>query len=464
MASAVGLARLALHDVGSGLALLAGALVARWLVSVAVDEWADAGARRVRDGWRARITSHLGRPRREGERSRADLALAIEHASGEPALEAMRAGAAVSLLGVVAVFVAAGALSAVVVVALLVVAAPLYQRAGRRSATLEADYLARRAQLEARQLEVLTRSTELRALGAVPYGADTIAALSDSEHALAVRAIRVALGSSLVTEFLSGVSVGLVAMVVGFALLGGRLSLEHGLVAVLVTAELFSAVRRYGSEFHRRERMAQGRALLGSSSTVSSAHGPDILAARGLVTEVGGEPLDLRVTLGSRTLVTGPSGSGKTTLLQTLVGWRAPREGSLELGDAPVGFVSAESALISGSLWENLTLGAPVDSSDVTDVLERLGLTGPRFEDLSSPVLADGRGLSSGEVVRLVLARAILARPSLLVIDDVAGVLDEAGRERVSDVLGSLAGIAIVEATVEAPLVRDATSLVRVGV
>ena len=171
--SAEGLARLARRDVGGGLALLGAAIVARWLAGVAVEQWGDAGARRVRDGWRARITVHLGRPRREGERSRADLALAIEHAAGEPALEAMRAAAAVSLLGVVVVFIVAGWLSAVVVVALLGAAAPLYQRAGRRSAVLEADYQARRAQLETRQVEVLTRSTELRALGAVAYGADT---------------------------------------------------------------------------------------------------------------------------------------------------------------------------------------------------------------------------------------------------------------------------------------------------
>ena len=126
------------------------------------------------------------------------------------------------------------------------------------------------------------------------------------------------------------------------------------------------------------------------------------------MTDVGGAPLDLRVTPGSRTLVSGPSGSGKTTLLQTLVGWRAPREGTLERRDAPVGFVSTETALVSGSLWENLTLGQTVEAPRVAELLERLGLTGPRFTDLSSPVLADGRGLSSGEVVRLALARVLV--------------------------------------------------------
>jgi ATP-binding cassette, subfamily C, bacterial CydD len=104
----------------------------------------------------------------------------------------------------------------------------------------------------------------------VEYGANEIAAISDSEHAIAMRAIRVALESSLVTEFLSGVSIGLVAMVVGFALLGGRITLEHALIAVLVTSEIFTHVRRYGVEFHRREDSERSLATVGLSGAVAA--------------------------------------------------------------------------------------------------------------------------------------------------------------------------------------------------
>jgi ABC-type transport system involved in cytochrome bd biosynthesis fused ATPase/permease subunit len=459
----VALARLAHRDVVGGVGVLAVALFARWLVGVAVEEWGDTAARRVREAWRARLFTHFEKPTREGERSRADLALAIEHAAGAPSLEALRAAAAVSLAGVVVVFVAAGALSAGVVVALLLVAAPLYRRAGRRSSLLEEEYERRRAQLESRQLELLHRSPELRALGAVHYGADAIAAISDSEHTLAMRAIRVALGSSLVTEFLSGVSVGLVAMVVGFDLLGGRTSLVRALVAVLVTAELFTLVRRYGAEFHRRERTTRAAALLVSPVAFDRLDDPTTLVlAEGLITEAGADPVSLRVAPGTRTLVTGPSGSGKTTLLHTLVGWRAPRSGTLTRFAGRVSFVSAESTLLSGTLWENLTLGAELAPGEVRRLLDDLGLTGPRFADLASPVLADGRGLSGGEVVRLAIARGLLAQPSLLILDDVAGVLDEASRARVTDVLAARRDLAVVEATVDTPLIDEPTALVRI--
>ena len=92
--------------------------------------------------------------------------------------------------------------------------------------------------------------------------------------------------------------------------------------------------------------------------------------------------------------MSGPSGSGKTTLLATLVGWRAARAGDVACGARRVGMVSAESALLSATLRENLTLGRDVDPSRVRRLLEELGLDGPRFADLEVTLLADGRGLS----------------------------------------------------------------------
>ena len=142
---------------------------------------------------------------------------------------------------------------------------------------------------------------DLRALGAVAYGADEIGAHQRSEHVLALRAIRVALGSSLVTEFLSGVSVGLVAMVVGFALLDGHVSLVRALIAVLVTAEVFAAVRRVGVAFHQRERPST-RAGASRCSRGASRPRPTLLEARDLVTRAVRRRSPCEVAPGSRTL------------------------------------------------------------------------------------------------------------------------------------------------------------------
>jgi ABC-type transport system involved in cytochrome bd biosynthesis fused ATPase/permease subunit len=253
---------------------------------------------------------------------------------------------------------------------------------------------------------------------------------------------------------LSGVSIGLVAMVVGFGLLGGRIGLFHALVAVLMTGEIFLNVRRYGAEFHRREEASNSLLLLGTLEKPVEHSSTAILTATELVSAANEHPVNLSVQRGSRIVITGPSGSGKTTLLHTLVGWREARAGHVERSGSAIGLVSVESQLLSGSLWGNLTLGAALEPSVVFQQLRDVGLEGERFSDLDTLLLADGRGLSDGERVRLVLARCLLAEPELLIIDDIAGVLDERSRQKVLQALAQHADVAIIEATVDQPLLH----------
>jgi len=187
-------------------------------------------------------------------------------------------------------------------------------------------------------------------------------------------------------------------------------------------------------------------------TTAPTSTNEGLLHAVALETTASKGPLSLDLRAGSRTLVTGPSGSGKTTLLDTLLGWRAPRAGTVVRTTSRIGHVSAESELFTGTLWDNLTLGYDHHVERVRTLLVEMDLTGPRFEDLAAPLLADGRGLSSGERVRLVLARCLLADPVLLVIDHVAGPLDETTRVAVAHVLDTRAQLAVLEATVDTPL------------
>jgi len=462
--SAVALADVAQHLFARGLGLLLGIMAARWVLSVGVDEWSEGTTQRLRAQWRHSLIAHLAIPRQEGQRGRGDLGLAVDQASHAPSLERLAVSAATSLLGIVVIFWAAGWLAFTISVALLAMAAPLYQRAGRRSHAMAAEYQARRALLEVRQLEVLQHAPELRALGAVTYGADEIGAISDSEHVLSLRAVRVALESSLVTEFLSGVSIGLVAMVVGFALLDGRISLVRALIAVLVTSEMFTQVRHYGVEFHRRDDAQQALVTLETPNITPTPSTANVrLSAHALVTEANPGVINLDVRAGDRVVITGPSGVGKTTLLHTLLGWRNSLSGTTTRTDAPVGYVGVESAVLSGSLRENLTLGVRHHDADVTAQLRALGLDGTRFDNLDVELLADGRGLSAGERVRLVLARVLLSAPSLVVLDDIAGVLDLVARDHVRQSLMALPDLALIEATVDTPLIIDATTRIAIS-
>jgi ATP-binding cassette subfamily C protein CydCD len=462
VATAKAVADITSHRIDAGISALIAVLISRCLLVLLIEEWNNHAGRLIRAYWRANLLGHLVRPRREGERSRGDLAAAIDRASEGPALISLQTSALVGVLGIAVIFWAAGWLSCVITVALLLLSVPLYIRAGKRSEALSTEYHQRRALLESRQLELLHHGPELRALGAVAYGANEIAAISDSEHHVALRAIRVALESSLVTEFLSGVSIGLVAMVVGFGLLGGRISLFHALVAVLMTSEIFLNVRRYGAEFHRREEASKSLSLLGTLEKPVSHSSTALLIATDLISQANERPVSLTVSEGSRILVTGPSGSGKTTLLHTLLGWRDARGGDVQRSSGAIGLVSVESQLLSGSLWGNLTLGAALEPSSVFEHLRAVGLEGERFSDLDTLLLADGRGLSDGERVRLVLARCLLAEPEMLIIDDIAGVLDERSRQLVHQVLSQHPEMAIIEATVDQPLLQHPTQSIEI--
>ena len=245
-------------------------------------------------------------------------------------------------------------------------------------------------------------------------------------------------------------------MVVGFGLLNGTIHLQHALIAVLVTSEIFSQVRRYGSEFHRRENAVQSIALLTLSDPVlGSPSTSALLRASKLVTHVNSTPFESVLLPGSQLLITGTSGSGKTSLLHTLLGWLSPTHGEVELSADRIGFVSPNSGLLSGSLWENLTLGENHDRLKVAQLLSDLGLDENRFGDLDGLLLADGRGISSGEQVRLVLARTLLADPQLVLLDDIAGLLDAASKQNVQNVLARYSNIAIIEATVDNPILTN---------
>jgi heme exporter protein A len=169
-----------------------------------------------------------------------------------------------------------------------------------------------------------------------------------------------------------------------------------------------------------------------------------------------GERLALdRVTLqvddGERVLLTGGNGAGKTTLLRMLATVLRPHGGALEVAGHPlprearrvrplVGYLGHEPLVYPGlSAGENLELyaalqGAPADRAGAA--LELVGL-GRRRGDLAS-------ALSRGMRQRLALARAVLHRPRILLLDEPTTGLDDDGRERLRGLLAAHDGTAVI--------------------
>lgn len=170
---------------------------------------------------------------------------------------------------------------------------------------------------------------------------------------------------------------------------------------------------------------------------------------------------DLNLTLhpGELLAVTGPSGAGKTTLLMALAGVIAPQSGRITLNGRPLSdypepalrdqitLLPQRSALIAGTIAENLLLAGTNDRAAMLAALDAVGLThvlAPRGGP-EARLGPRGTGLSGGESRRLALARTILRRPAILLADEPTEGLDDATAGRVlAGLRAALPGTAIL--------------------
>jgi ATP-binding cassette subfamily C protein len=157
---------------------------------------------------------------------------------------------------------------------------------------------------------------------------------------------------------------------------------------------------------------------------------------------------------GGMTAFVGPSGAGKTTVFSLIERFYEPdagrvlvdgtdtRDWPLDGLRAAIGYVEQDAPVLSGTLRENLTFGAPhVPAEEVADALRitRLRDLVDRLPDgLETQVGHRGVRLSGGERQRVAIARALLRRPRLLLLDEATSQLDAineaALRETIADV------------------------------
>ena len=160
------------------------------------------------------------------------------------------------------------------------------------------------------------------------------------------------------------------------------------------------------------------------------------------------------IPAGGMTAFVGPSGAGKTTVFSLIERFYEPDSGTVSVGGtdvrlwpldqlrAAIGYVEQDAPVLSGTLRENLTFGAPqATDEELTGVLRttRLAdLTGQMPDGLETYVGHRGMRLSGGERQRIAIARALLRRPRLLLLDEATSQLDAineaALRETVADV------------------------------
>jgi len=170
--------------------------------------------------------------------------------------------------------------------------------------------------------------------------------------------------------------------------------------------------------------------------------------------------INLSIAEGEKVSLVGVSGSGKTTLAKMMVNFYSPNQGNITLGGYDyktidkkilrqhINYLPQQSYVFSGSILENLTLGAS-DNITQEDIIKACEIAEIRSDIEAMPMayhteLSDGAGLSGGQKQRLAIARALLTKAPVLILDEATSGLDVLTEKRVIHNLLSLSDKTII--------------------
>ncbi|MDO6480052.1 amino acid ABC transporter ATP-binding/permease protein [Shimia thalassica] len=286
-----------------------------------------------------------------------------------------------------------------------------------------------------------------------------------------VSGLALAMGSYLVTTGELDPARAAIGFFVALALAETLLPLRRGLAEI-------GRIRDAAERIFQVEEQGQGPARIGGQA---KGHGIDVRAVTFRRSDTAVpvlENLSLKVAAGETVALTGPSGSGKSTLLAILAGTEPDFEGHVTIAGqdlrafgerelrSKLTFVPQRAALVSGSIFDNLALAkSDLSEAEALDILDVTCLTAvvERLGGLQGTLGEGGAGLSGGEARRLVLARALLRRPSVLLLDEPTEGLDaDTARHVLSNVRALLPEAAILMASHRTSEIESAARIVSI--
>ena len=167
--------------------------------------------------------------------------------------------------------------------------------------------------------------------------------------------------------------------------------------------------------------------------------------------------VSLEIPFGKTVALLGSNGSGKSTLIQLLCRYYDPLEGSIQLDDIDLRdlalsdirqrmtLVSQNTELFNRSVFENIKYGSPNATKDEVELAARLAhahefITNSLSEGYETIVGQAGQKLSGGQRQRIALARAILRKPEILILDESTSQIDMASELQIRETLQAMKG------------------------
>jgi ATP-binding cassette subfamily C protein CydD len=452
----------------AGLALLRGLLI------VASERTSAVGAARASLQLRDRLVravEHLG-PGWLAERNTSSLAVTAGH--GLEALDAyfgrylpQLVATAVTMPILILAILIADPISGVTVIVTIPLIPIFMVLIGLATRAVQKRQYATLHRLAARFSDTVAGLGTLKIYGRQHRAADGIETVTRDYKRETMSVLRVSFVSGFALEFLASISVAIIAVTIGFRLLGGEMPLLVGLFVLLLAPEAYLPLRQVGVQFHAAaegvaatdeifqvlDAAAAGtpsHAAPAAPASPSAAPAPasspgdaadpagsdtPLVSAHGLIVRRGERvigPVDLSVSAGEIVLMDGPSGAGKSSILAALLGF-LPAEGEVRAipgADGPaargvLAWAGQRAGLLSGTIAENVSLGDErPDGERVARCLADALVDVP-----ASVVLgASGAGISGGQAQRVAVARALYrlrsGRARVLALDEPSSALD----------------------------------------
>ena len=347
---------------------------------------------------------------------------------------------------------------------------------GRFTQAASEDKLASMKRLTAQLLDLMSGLPTLRGLGREKAPRTHLHALGAANTKATMATLRVAFLSGGVLEFLTTLSVALVAVEVGMRLVFGNISLFHGLAVIMLAPEVFEPLRQVGAQFHASANgvtaskaafdiieEAEAVASPGTDACPDMARTDIVLDGLGVRARGAWAPAPTSgvIAPGVVTALSGPSGAGKSTIVACLLADMTPDAGRVLLRPSASSSESGESVLsdIDPATWRRQISWVPQSPTLVPGtILDNMGdlpldalttaaqATG--FDDVlaaapggwNTVIGSGGVGLSVGQRQRLALTRALAARSQIVILDEPTAHLDAVSEETVVRAIDAMRG------------------------